>query len=141
MGVIDKIKFHVWDDVSAVIDVIKEWKPRKCKSEKDYENALCRKLEKQFPGIEIIPQYNKNGIRGDIVVGGKVLIEIKYDLKSITTLLGQLMRYKRLWPGRVLVLLTGETKPSLVKELKEFIDKEGLNSGWDMSSKFTVFKK
>ena len=138
MGVIDKLKFHVWDDVGAAVDIIKEWKPRDCKSEKDYEKALCRKLEKHFPGIEIIPQYSKNGVRGDIVVGGKVLIEIKYNLKSITTLIGQLMRYKQKWPGRVLVLLTGDTKPSLIKELNEFIEKEGLT---DWSPKVTVFKK
>lgn len=144
MGVIDKLKFYVWDDVGAVIDVIKKWKPRDCKTEKDLENSLVRKLKKHFPGLDVTPQYERNGIRGDIVVGDKVLIEIKYNLKSTPTLIGQLMRYEQKWPGRVLVLLTGDTKPSLIKELEEFVQEKGLGSGLlpiDRWGKVTILKK
>ncbi len=144
MGVMDKLKFHVWDNVGAIVDVVKKWKPRDCTSEKDYENSLLRKLKKHFPGLEIVQQYECAGVRGDILVGDKVLIEIKTDLKSTTMLMGQLMRYKQKWRGRILVLLTGNTKPSILKELEEFVDREGLGSGLlavDWEGKVTIFKK
>jgi len=138
------LKINIWDDVSAIIDVVKKWKPRNCKTEKEYETSLYRKLKKYFPLLEIIPQYKYAGVYGNLVVGNKVLIEIKTDLESTATLLGQLMRYKKKWDGRILVLLTGNTNPGIVKELEEFVDREGLGPDLlpiDWPGKVTIFKK
>lgn len=40
-----------------VCEVIESWKPRGCKTEKDYENSLVKKLEKELVNQKIQRQY------------------------------------------------------------------------------------
>lgn len=146
MGEIDKLKFRYWDDVGAIIDIIKKWRPRGCKTEKDYENSLSSKLHENFPSFQITKQYAKGRIRADLLIDEKVIVEIKHNLYSTAEylrLIGQLIVYRHDWSGRVLLLLTGKTDPSLVKDLERIIKKEGLDSGllFMERGKVTVLKK
>lgn len=35
-----KLKFHLWNPLATVGDVVQEWTPRRCNTEKDYERSL-----------------------------------------------------------------------------------------------------
>ncbi|HEY6195520.1 MAG TPA: hypothetical protein VI504_10795 [Candidatus Eisenbacteria bacterium] len=129
MGLLDKLKFQLWDDVGAVVDLIAKWRPRKCETEKDFEKSLYAYLHEAFEDTQITKQFAQGRMRADLMVGGKVIIELKHNLDStakLQRLIGQLSQYDS-WKGRVIVLLTGETEPNLLKELKQFIRKQG----WD----------
>ncbi len=146
MGEIDKLKFRYWDDVGAIVDIIKKWRPRGCKTEKDYEKSLLSKLRENFPGFQITKQYAKGRIRADLLIDDEVIVEIKHNLQSTAEylrLIGQLIVYNHDWSGRVLLLLTGNPDPSLVKDLERIIKKEGLDSGLLLMErgKVTVLKK
>lgn len=43
----------MWDSMGKVEDSIKKWKPKKCKTEKDYENSLLRSLQKKMPKVKL----------------------------------------------------------------------------------------
>jgi hypothetical protein len=108
-----------------VRDLIGDWHPRGCKCEKDLERSLHRHLEKNLPSSEIVMQYASGRIKGDIVVDGDVLIEIKDTLKStgqLQRLMGQLDLYAALWKGKVIVLITGESHRDLMNALTKKID-------------------
>lgn len=76
-----------------VCQAIESWRPRGCKTEKDYENSLVKKLRKELVNQTIIQQYGSGRQRVDIVVHNKVPIEVKKDLKTTAALqraIGQL---------------------------------------------------
>ncbi len=56
MGFLDKLKFKAWNSSGTIVSLIKQWKPRKCKTEKDYEKSLYSFLEKKLEDIEITRQ-------------------------------------------------------------------------------------
>jgi hypothetical protein len=129
MGLLDKLKFQMWDDVGVVVDLIAKWRPRRCTTEKDFEKSLYAYLHEAFGDTQVTRQFARGRIRADLMVGNKVIIELKHNLNStskLQRLLGQLSQYED-WDGRVVLLLTGETEPNLRKELKQFIQKQG----WD----------
>lgn len=126
MGVLDSLKFKMWDEVSAVVSLLDRWRPRNCKSEKDYENSLYKYLHAELGDIQITKQYAKGRIRADLVIGTKIIVELKYNLDTTAKyqrLIGQLVDYKE-WEGSVVILLTGETDPNLRKQLNEYIEKQ-----------------
>ena len=51
IGTLDKLEFNLWDSVDTTIDVIKRWSPRKCETEKDYENSLYTYLHKRLGDV------------------------------------------------------------------------------------------
>ena len=105
-----------------VCEVIESWRPRECKTEKDYENSLVKKLEKELVNQRIQQQYGSGRQRVDIMVHGKVPIEIKKDLKSTATLqrtIGQLNQYLKDWSAIILVLC-GDVSGDLFKDLKKY---------------------
>lgn len=106
--------------------VIKSWKPRGCKTEKDYEKSLRQKLEKELKNRKIQRQFGAARQRVDIVVDGKVPIEIKKDLNSTAALqrtIGQLDQYLEDWPG-VFLVLCGETDRDMLGSLQEYTRKK-----------------
>ena len=120
MGSLDTLKFKVWDDTSAVVSLIKKWKPRGCKSEKDYEKSLYEFLHAELGNVLITKQFARGRLHADIVVGNKVIIEFKHKLRSTAEyhrLLGQMMEYTE-WEGSVIIVLSGESEANLKKELK-----------------------
>lgn len=104
-------------------DVIKQidaWHPRGCKTEKDLEISLHRHLEKSFPDMDVQKQYASGRVKGDICVGHKVLIELKYGMKStaqVQRLLGQLDIYKEQWKNEVIVIVCGDSERDLIRQV------------------------
>lgn len=105
--------------------VIKSWKPRRCKTEKEYEKSLRRKLEKELKNRTIQSQFGAGRQRVDICVDGKVPIEIKKDLDSTAAYQktkGQLDQYLKDWQG-VFLVLCGETDRDMLKDLQKYARK------------------
>jgi hypothetical protein len=103
-----------------VMKLIDGWHPRSCKTEKDFELSLHRHLEKNLPHADVIKQYAAGRVKGDIVVDGNVLIEIKDSLETtgqLQRLLGQLDIYHTQWKGKVIVLVCGDVQRDLMKTL------------------------
>ena len=123
MAALGKIKF-LWDSTGTVTQLIDKWSPRKCRYEKDYEQSLSRFLNKEIPDIKVTPQYAIGRTKADLLIGEKVIVEIKKYLMSTAQydrLVGQLTRYKD-WNGSVVILLVGKTDPDLKKDLTKFIN-------------------
>lgn len=109
-------------EVMKLIDV---WRPRACKTEKDFERSLHRHLQKNLQHADIIPQYASGRVKGDICVDGEVLIELKDTLEStaqLQRLLGQLELYNVQWKGKVIVVVCGDSQRDFVKTLKTKVE-------------------
>lgn len=140
MGVVDRLKFHAWDSVSAVADLIEKWRPRRCKTEKDYENSLYEYLHRELGGVQVTKQFAKGRIRADLAVAERVIIEIKHNLNATAKyqhLIGQLEDYQN-WDGYVVIVLIGKADPNLRKQLGEYVRK---HSDIISGDKFTVVEK
>jgi len=108
-----------------VIKHIEAWHPRGCKTEKEFEISLHRHLEKNFPDDDVQKQYASGRVKGDICVGHKVLIELKYGLKStaqVQRLLGQLDLYKEQWKKEVVVIVCGNSDRDLIRQVVAKVD-------------------
>jgi hypothetical protein len=113
------------NSASSFKTLIDKWKPRGCKSEKDFELSLYEFLHKSLGDVQITKQYARGRIRADLVVMDKFIIELKMNLDTTSKyqrLIGQLAAYE-LWEGLVIILLTGITDKNLLKELKTHIKK------------------
>jgi len=109
-----------------VCQAIESWRPRGCKTEKDYENSLVKKLQKELVKQTVVQQYGSARQRIDIMVHSKVPIEVKKDLKSTAALqrtIGQLHQYLKDWEGVILVLC-GDVSPDLMKGILEYAANE-----------------
>ncbi len=139
----DKLKFKLLDDVDAVVGVISRWTPDACANEKAYERSLYAYLHEVFDDMQITKQFAQGRIRADLMVGNKVIIELKHNLNTMAKLhglIGQLTQYDD-WHGRIVVLLTGETEPNLRKQLKQFIQKQGWEDDDWQYGKVTIAEK
>ena len=97
MAFLEKLRFNLWDGKEMVERLVDEWKPRRCATEKDYEKSLYKFLHEKFEEIQITKQYARGRIRADIVVGDKIIVELKNNLNTTNKyqrLLGQLAQYK-----------------------------------------------
>ncbi len=120
-----RFKFRYWDSLGAVQDLVNEWKARSCKTEKDYEKSLYAFLLDALDGIQITKQFASGRVRADVVVGDKVIVELKVNLDSMGKfhrLIGQLESYTE-WRGHVLVVLLGATDPNLRTRLDEAVER------------------
>lgn len=109
-----------------VREVIESWRPRGCKTEKDYERSLVKKLQNELVNQNIQQQYGSARQRFDIMVHEKVPIEIKKDLKSTAALqrtIGQLDGYLKDWEGVILVLC-GDVSSDLFNDLKKYAERQ-----------------
>lgn len=149
MGLLDNLKFKFWDEVEAVTSLLEKWRPRNCKTEKDFEKSLYKYLNENLGNIQITPQYAQGRVRADLLIGKSVIVELKTDLNSTAKyqrLIGQLTEYSE-WKGRIIILLTGQTDPNLRKQLDEYVTKqssilEGALEGVGvLKTKITVFEK
>src|SRR5438093_10852245 len=105
MSFLDKLKFHMWDSIGMVVSHLERWRPRGCSSEKDFENSLYKYLHEKLPDIQVTKQYAQGRVRADLVVGDRVIIELKHNLNSTAKyqrLVGQLIEYQE-WDGRVII--------------------------------------
>lgn len=127
MGLLDKLKWQ-WDRVGVLTSLFSKWRPRNCKTEKDYENSLYSFLHRELEDHQITKQYGIGRVHADLAIDDKLIIEIKYNLNTSAKyqrILGQLAEYKE-WGGRVVLLLVGKTDPNLRKQLTSYLEKEGL---------------
>jgi len=125
MGFLEKLKFNFFDAGDMIKDIIKDWKPGNCMTEKDYEKSLYDFLHRRLDDIQITKQYAKGRIHADLVVGDKVIIELKNNLNTTSKyqrLIGQLTEYGD-WRGQVILVLIGDTDPNLKKQLYKYIEK------------------
>ena len=139
MTTLDKIRFNLWDSVGTVVTLINRWSPGKCNTEKDYEQSFLRFLNKEIPEIKITPQFALGRSKADLLIGNKIIVEIKKDLMTTSKynrLIGQLIRYKE-WDRQVIVLLVGKTAPDLKLDLEKF----RINSSFIISKKCTLIEK
>jgi len=108
-----------------VFRLVEEWQPRKCETEKDFERSLFRHLEKNLPRSEIIKQYAAGRVKGDIVVDGDILLELKDRI--VTTgaaqrLIGQISIYNEKWNGKVLIIICGESQRDLLAMVEKRVE-------------------
>jgi hypothetical protein len=142
LNFIDKFKFR-WDPVKFITSKLKEWKPKKYSTEKEYENSLYTFLHDEMGDLQVTKQYAKGRIRADIVIADKVIIELKHNLNTTAKyqrLIGQLNEYKD-WEGQVIILLTGDPDRNLLKQLDAYIKKEGFGEDILGEAKFIVYQK
>lgn len=145
MNILDKVKFHLGDSVGFVTKKMESWNPKKCSTEKDYEKSLYQYLHDELGNLQITKQYAKGRIRADLMIGDKVIVELKHNLDTTAKyqrLIGQISEYKE-WDGRVIILLTGKTDLNLRKQIDTFIKREGLGESLFITeeTKVTVFQK
>jgi polyhydroxyalkanoate synthesis regulator phasin len=118
-------EFTVPPSVHDVLRLIEDWRPRLCKTEKDFERSLHKHLEKKLEDVNVIMQYAAGRVKGDIVVDEKILIELKDSLKStgqLQRLIGQLDIYTSQWKGKVIVIICGDSQRDLMKTLNGKIE-------------------
>ena len=112
-----------------VYKLVKDWQLQACPTELQYRKALTIFLRQRMPkGTTVDPEYRHKGTTTDIYVtqpgffeSSEVFIELKRNLlqkAQYDRLVGQI---EELEPGKsaILVILCGETNPSMVTRLKE----------------------
>ncbi len=117
--------------MSAFEDVdklVREWQPQALPTELQYRNSLIALLRERLKKAKIEPEYRHKGTTIDIYVkqpgllgSSEVFVELKRNLhqkSQYDRLVGQV---ESLEPGKnaIVVVLCGETSPSLVTRFKE----------------------
>ena len=135
-------KFKYWNAVGTTKQLINDWQPSECKTEKEYESSLCKFLHDSLPNIRTTPQYAVGRAKTDIVIDEKVAIEIKKDLNKTSEfqrLIGQAHQFKY-WPGFFLILLIGKTDSNLRDELQKQMNDINRNAG-NFDPKISIIDK
>jgi hypothetical protein len=114
--------------LDSVVKLVKEWQPKPLPTELKYRDSLVAHLREKLPKEKIEPEYRHLGTTTDIYVkqdgffgSSEVFVELKRNLLSkaqLDRLVGQI---ESLEPKKnaVIVILCGETNPSLLTRLKE----------------------
>lgn len=146
---------------SKTIEKLKDWKPKKCKTEKDYENSLYNYLHKKLGDNKITKQPVLERSHANLMIDGDIIVKLKHNLNTTTQyqqLKRQLAEYKKAklryesgsrtisdwgvgWKNGI-ILLIGKTDKNIKKELNEFLKKkfpEEHRGYWNWSVK--VFDK
>ncbi|MDR3665476.1 MAG: hypothetical protein P4L35_01415 [Ignavibacteriaceae bacterium] len=128
------LKFKYWNPIGITKQLIGDWCPPECKTEKEYESSLYNFLHDSLPELIITAQYAYGRAVADIVIAEKVAIEIKKDLNKTSEfqrLIGQAHQFKY-WPGSFFILLIGKTDSNLRDELKKQMNDINRNTrGYD----------
>jgi hypothetical protein len=139
MGVLSSIKWK-WDKVKALTAVLEKWRPRNCKTEKDFENSLYLLLHRELENHQITKQPAQGRFKADLLIDDSLILELKHNLNTTAKyqrLQGQLSEYKK-WEGQVVLLLIGETDPNLKKQLLSFLKDQGLRDTFDLADPFNI---
>jgi len=115
-----------WDAPGLVKKILVDWQPIEFASERAAEDSLYEYLHAQFEKTQVTRQYARGRATVDLVIGERVMIELKHNLSTtseLQRLKGQLMEYKS-WDMAIMVVLTGETDMNLLKDLKMFVQRE-----------------
>jgi len=119
-----------WEtDADNIRDALAKWTPPlESTGEAQFEDALYAYLNKYFPDEVVHRQYSRGKTRADLYVefkgGAKVAVELKRNLVDrgeYHRLIGQTYEYLREWKVEVVVVICGESDPSLVKLAREAV--------------------
>jgi hypothetical protein len=117
--------FGFWFDAPGTVKkLIREWQPKNCRTEKDFERSLVAWLESKLEGKDIAKQFGVGRVRSDVVIDKKVLVELKINLDStakLQRLLGQIQLYKEDWAKPVFLVLCGKHDANLVRKLQHAV--------------------
>lgn len=111
-----------WNGYGLTKGLIKEWRPRKCKTEREYEDKLEKYLRARFSGVEVERQFGVGRSRVDICVGRKVFIELKKDLArtdQAQRLIGQIALYEQSNIEKLIIVLAGSVNQELLRSVQE----------------------
>ncbi len=115
------LKFKYWDHTGTVLDLIKKWKPRNCKTHKQYQNSLYQYLDQRLKKVNVTKEYGDGRIRGDIALDRKLMVEIKVNFDTTAKFqraIGQIEGYiENNWA--VIVVICGRRDKNLVKQLRD----------------------
>jgi len=112
----------------TVSELVKGWQPPLLPTELRYRNSLAELLRERLPKAKIETEYRHNGTTIDIYAkepgffgSTEVFVELKRNLlhkAQLDRLVGQI---ESLQPGKnaILVVLCGDTNPTLVTRFKE----------------------
>lgn len=123
MGKLNRMSM-VWDAIGTVADLVKEWKPRDCRTEAHFEKSLYDFLMDNSKGIDVVRQYGKGRARVDIAVDDQVFIEVKLNLDTTDKyhkLVGQIESYLKKGLDNLIVVLCGSSDKGLVHDLNSHI--------------------
>lgn len=136
-----KGKFY-WKPFDATFHLIESWRPRRCESEKEYENSLYDFLHDKLPSVQIARQSGLGRTRADLVVGkGEVIIELKNNFNTpskLYTLIGQIEEYRRN-RAHIFIVLVGESEKGILKQLEDRTER--YRPRWRWQKGFGVIEK
>lgn len=108
-----------------IAKLIEQWDAKGCGDERETQESLSVFLQRQLPRFTIVRQYGHDRLRADIVIEGKVAIELKFGLNSTSNfqrLIGQIEEYED-WGIRLLIVLIGNADQDLVHRLEKRIER------------------
>ena len=112
----------------SVLKYVKQWQARTLPTELKYRDSLISHLREQLKDATIEPEYRHSGTTADIYVKEKgffgsseVFVEMKRNLTSKSQLDRLVGQIESLQPKKnfIIVVLCGETNPTLLSRLKE----------------------
>lgn len=114
-----------WKPSTGVAKLIRSWKPRGCRTHKQFQKSLAHYLDEKLPGAKVVQESGGSRVRADIEVGKAVVIELKVDFDNtlkLQQLLGQIELYKREFPGRsILTVFLGHTDRNTLQTFEEAV--------------------
>jgi len=138
MNSVNSLKY-TFDKPRYTIAAIKKWRPRGCKTEKEYIESLYRHLRKHLPPNSLIVKQNTEKATTDLVLDGEVVIKIKHNLNTTPKyqrLLDELREYENR-EGYIILILIGQTYSYFENKLNKHL--EDIND--IMFPKFFLIKK
>src|SRR6266404_1081585 len=113
----------------SVLKLAKQWQPQALPTESKYRDSLIAHLREQLRDAKIEPEYRHLGTTTDIYVkqpgffgSSEVFVELKRNLlqkAQYDRLVGQIESLEPKKNHPIIVVLCGETNPTLLTRLKE----------------------
>ena len=112
----------------SVLKSAKQWQPNPLPTELKYRDSLIAHLRQQLKEATVEPEYRHSGTTTDIYVKEKgffgsseVFVELKRNFSSKSQLDRLVGQIESLEPKKnfIIVVLCGETNPTLLARLKE----------------------
>lgn len=128
---LSELKFRSWDPIGTVVRRVESWNSRTLpvgSPEADCERDLHRHLVAELPGLRVDRQFPHGRVRADLLVDGRVALELKVGLCSnaeYNRLVAQLDGYRR-WGVALVVVLVGVGSEQLRRDIEQILERD-----WD----------
>jgi|Deesub1362B_J571_1020462.scaffolds.fasta_scaffold03257_3 hypothetical protein len=107
-----------------VLSLLEDWQPLQCRTKEDYRESLYDNLRAHLPDNATVTSGDLAGpLRVDLLIDGEVAVDFSFDLNAkpkLRKLLERIRRY-RTWEGSVILVLIGDTDPSLKEDLRSHL--------------------